>query len=572
MIVYVSLNVEQRLRNRATYAVETVLNAAGVGYAFRDRLHGNEEIVLCYGGSSCPGMLGHRVWIQCPCCGWLLDPELSSRGFGRIGPSLRYLACENGSLPFWGEVSGGRGEGWLVEAPRGKKGACRLRVDLFGNAFLHISRLEEWFLEQRDQWGRFEARHSLLGNAGLVSWPVVDGYIRAFGQVLERCCERADVPLIRKALWPDGQALAVCLTHDVDRIRKWTWKRVALESLKAVGQAARSPRGGAGRLFGMALSIARRENPYWNLEALLEDEDEFGAGSTFFFSTQRKVKYDPSYAITDGRIGQAIERLRAENREVGLHATYGAYGNVEELKAEHSEFARCTGVRPTGVRFHYLRLDEKSSLANAERAGLGYDATLGYAEREGFRAGTSVPFCPYDFLRDGPIGVLEVPLCLMDKTLTDYRGYDAQSAESVTRGLWEAVRKHHGLLCVLIHQASYDASEYPYLRSWYRNLLEWVRDEGAFCATAQQIAEWWKARTAFKLLEANRSGAVVACKFACSQDLARIRLTLMHPSLRAAPKVEVDGCEHEICGSSAQTQLALGPIEMGREIEVLMQP
>ena len=571
MIVYVVLNIEDALRKRATYAIETVLEAIGVGYQFRDALVGDEEMVLCYGGSAFPPVSGHTIWIQCPCCPWLLHPEWDMKRFGHIDQSMRHLSYAGGSIPFWGDVTGGRGDRWAVTAPRGKKGGCRLRADLFGNVFFHLSRLEEWYTKERDTRDRFECNRSLLAKAGLLSWPVVDEYIKALGELLEGYCRRTEVPLIRKALWPDGKPFAVCLTHDVDRIKKWTWKRIVYEMLRTLSQLPDDPDATAKCLVAVMKSVARGENPYWNFETLLEDEDGFGAVSSFYFSTERKVKYDPSYTITDDRIQRLIRKLQASDREVGLHASYNAYNAYEDLKAERRDFIRLTGIVPRGLRVHYLRFDEGSTLPNANRLGFGYDTTLGYAEGEGFRAGTSLPFHPFDLSCDEPLGLLEIPFCIMDKTLTDYQNYDAETAEKSARSMWDAIRRFDGLFTILLHQASYDVAEYPYMRAWYRTVLKWMRQEAPFCATAERIADWWIGRIALRLVEARRDDSGAIWHFVSSQRLERMKLSIIVQALIDKLSIEVQGCPYRIEREEECIGLIVGPIEKGREIWISVQ-
>lgn len=566
MIVHVILHVDAGLSARAAYAIETVLEAVGVGYRFADSLAGDEEIVLAYGGDAPPPTGKHAVWIQCPCCAWLLEPERDQEHFARVDESLRLLGAFGTHLPFWGRVAEGGGDDWVM--PEDRQGFRLLRADLFGNVFLHLSRIEEHYIEARDRWGRFEAEQSLLGKARLLCRPVVDMYIRALGDLLGECCQRTGVPLMRKALWPCGKPFAVCLTHDVDRVDKWTWKRIVHELLWALGRCTHEPDAAGRQLLGVATSAARGENPYWSFESLLADEDEFGAISTFFLSTERKVRYDPSYAITDERIGRCIQTLRSRRREVGLHPTFSAYQRPEDLEAEERGFVRATGLSPSGVRFHYLRLNERTTLKNADSVGLGYDTTLGYASAEGFRTGGSLPFHPFDLEAEQPLRLLEIPFCIMDATLTEYRGYDAREAGAATRSLWERVRASGGLFCVLLHQTSYDVSEFPYMRAWYRALLRWMRDEGALCATAEQVADWWRARAGFTLNGARRNGAASQWRYRASVPVDGMKLVIQAPTAQGPLGIEVEGAACQTEPMDRGIGVVLGPLGRDQEIRI----
>ena len=65
-------------------------------------------------------------------------------------------------------------------------------------------------------------RHSLDSSTKqeLASKPVVD-FLETllFNAILTGCQER-DIPLVQKSSWPEGKKFAVCLTHDIDEIKK----------------------------------------------------------------------------------------------------------------------------------------------------------------------------------------------------------------------------------------------------------------------------------------------------------------------------------------------------------------
>jgi hypothetical protein len=253
---------------------------------------------------------------------------------------------------------------------------------------------------------------------------------------------------------------------------------------------------------------------------------------------------------------------------VGLHPTFNAYERSEDLKAEQRDFVRATGLWPSGVRFHYLRLNERTTLKNADSVGLGYDTTLGYASAEGFRTGGSLPFHPFDAETEQPLRLLEIPFCIMDATLTEYRGYDGRAAGAATRGLWERVRASGGLFCVLLHQSCYDASEFPYLRAWYRTLLRWMRDEGALCATAEQVADWWRARAGFRLGVAERDGVMATWRYRASVPVNGMKLVIEALTAQGPLGVEVEGAACRTEPMDRGIGVVLGPVGIGQEIRI----
>jgi len=54
-------------------------------------------------------------------------------------------------------------------------------------------------------------------------------------------------------------------------------------------------------------------------------------------------------------------------------------------------------------------------------AGARYDCTFGYAACPGFRNGACFPFPPYNFTTESAFPALELPLMIMDVSLTATR-------------------------------------------------------------------------------------------------------------------------------------------------------
>ena len=94
------------------------------------------------------------------------------------------------------------------------------------------------------------------------------------------------------------------------------------------------------------------------------------------------------------------------------------------------EVCERNGLQSTemGGRQHYLRWRAPTTWLNWEAAGLTYDSTVGYAERAGFRAGTSREFRAFDLVGSRLLSLIERPLVVMDTTLLHYRKLGATDA------------------------------------------------------------------------------------------------------------------------------------------------
>ena len=104
------------------------------------------------------------------------------------------------------------------------------------------------------------------------------------------------------------------------------------------------------------------------------------------------------------------------------------------------------------------------------------------------RAGLSHPYRPYDLAADRPLGMLELPLVVMDATLAEdrYLGLSADVGLERAVATLERAAQAGGTVSVLWHN---DRFEPAYARGWdraYDRLLEWVRERGGRLCTAAE--------------------------------------------------------------------------------------
>ena len=93
-----------------------------------------------------------------------------------------------------------------------------------------------------------------------------------------------------KPFWPDGKKFAVCLTHDVDRVKK-TYQYIT-HFVKTKD------------FYHIKSFFTRQHDPYWNFEKIMQNEEKYGVRSTFFFlngSKQFSVLRPDEWKVSLGR-------------------------------------------------------------------------------------------------------------------------------------------------------------------------------------------------------------------------------------------------------------------------------
>jgi hypothetical protein len=333
--------------------------------------------------------------------------------------------------------------------------------------FYHLARVEERG-GPRDVHGRFCAEWSRL--------------------------DPLDPPLerLRRRLGLVREAFTVALTHDVDS--PWRWTRIGLR-----GAAARLKRNALQARVAPALREAtalaaapvhrlRGTDPNWRFEQIVKEERRHGAhGSTFFVLAAHHDPHDGAAPETyDELRPRLVETLLEAGAEIGLHGSYTAAEDPARLAEEKAKLESLAGP-VAGHRYHYLRGDPHRNIANLD---FRYDTTLGFPDAVGFRAGIARPFHPWDFERDAPADVLEIPLAAMDATLAEerYLGLSAKRAEPQLNALLDWGAANGGAFAILWHPDRFDPLTSGGWDRLYWRVLEGVQERGGVSMSAGELS------------------------------------------------------------------------------------
>jgi peptidoglycan/xylan/chitin deacetylase (PgdA/CDA1 family) len=370
-----------------------------------------------------------------------------------------------------------------------------------------LGREEEVLDPRRDQWECYSGFYSRMHELGVLDRPLINGHAAQLERRIERWCARRNARLERVPRWKGGARFAVALTHDVDDLTLYSLKH-AFRLLRQ----AREPSSYAFRagLSSAARTIARgiqRGDPYWNFHRWVTEEERHGFRSTFYFcppDPRIRHEYDPTYRLNDTlefdgerlTLARMLALLVERGWEVGLHGSYESHLDAEELARQRAQIERAAGRPVAGIRQHFLRFDVRETFAAQERAGFAYDATLGYNEAIGFRAGIAAPFHPWNLAERRPHALLELPLTVMDGTLFRTLRLDGPKAARAVRDHLDQVEKVGGLAVLLWHPNAADEEHFPGWWESYRATLDHLATREAWVTTAGEIASWWREREA----------------------------------------------------------------------------
>ena len=155
----------------------------------------------------------------------------------------------------------------------------------------------------------------------LASKPVVDFLENILFNAIHTAFNKRNIPLVQKSYWPEGKKFAVCLTHDVDEIKKtYQWISRPLRFL------------GSGNFPGLKgqiesfLQKIKGFEPYYTYDDIIRIEHDLGVKSTYFmlkergnaslFSKKTWYLYGRNRSLQTPEIRALIQRLTANGDEM----------------------------------------------------------------------------------------------------------------------------------------------------------------------------------------------------------------------------------------------------------------
>ena len=310
-----------------------------------------------------------------------------------------------------------------------------IKNDIIYAVFLFISRAEELLVSERDEHGRFLAKHSILGQHNNLQIPLLDEYARGVMKLLE-------LPL------PESEYNHIYLTHDIDTIAHYRHLRGFI---------------GGWLRDGMDPALDALEDikldPAYTFPWIVKQDKAIPTAESIYFVKHTNGKgYDyPQYKLRGKDWKRLKAYLKRNKAQLGLHSSY--YGEI--INPEHY----------TLHRSHYLRCDINQMQRLAD-SGITDDFTMGFADQAGFRLQTTRAVKWINPINYQLSTINLHPLTVMDCTLSNdnYMNLTEDEAYFLCEQLFAKVKMHHGDLCLLWHNHMFNKTTYH--QALYPKLLK----------------------------------------------------------------------------------------------------
>lgn len=298
-----------------------------------------------------------------------------------------------------------------------KRFACS--YDLFWNAFVFLSRLEEYVSEKNGKKIQSYCKNHPRKQKGSFDFPVVEHLFEELELLIKRS--------FPQLTFGPRLSPAIEFSHDVDYIKKTTQLRLKQTAFNAVNtiRSIQYP----GRLkanFRRTIHFLLSSPSYWCFDYWEKLEKRYNRRSVIYVYINTRQKdfkswlIDPSYDIRRlPRLSAKLKDLAAQGFEIGLHGSYNSAVDASLLKKEKHILENIIGLKIKKIRQHWLRYEEKIT-PYLHHALFEYDSTLGWNDRIGFRSGCASQHRPYDHQKQQPFNYLVIPQIIMDSNIFDY--------------------------------------------------------------------------------------------------------------------------------------------------------
>jgi len=346
-------------------------------------------------------------------------------------------------------------------------------VDIFGSCFFMLSRMEEVITQERDDHGRFSAESSVAYKNGFLDRPVVDEYVEMLWNMLLFLD-----PSLKRGIQKAKNFVTCDLDIPFDPIRR-SLKRTILKSAadlvlrKSVKELFVTWRNYVSHLAGIYQYDKYRESIDW----IMDENEDVGNKVAFYFITKKTSNRDDSFDFSSKEVVELLRCIRSRGHEIGLHPGYNCFDNKKNFKASANNFRKglaLAGIKQDimGGRMHYLRWDVFQTPQLWEAEGFNYDSTLSYADRAGFRCGTSKEFTMFDLVNCKPLALKQRPLINMECTIISSRYENLAYSEKAIqhfRHFKKLTRKYNGSYTILWHNSHFDTLKD---KEFYRELIK----------------------------------------------------------------------------------------------------
>lgn len=334
-------------------------------------------------------------------------------------------------------------------------------IDWLGTAFYMINSFQEYDTDsfdknKYDQFGRFKFEKSYQYKYNCIDKNIVQECFENFAKSHKLFSEH----LVKK------KHARVFLSHDIDTING-SFFQDGLWAIK---------KGRMDVVFRLVMNEILSKPGWTNMDKIVSLHSDYNLKSTFFWLATKKVG-ENKIKNADYSIGK-LNKIVAKTISNGLHKSAADHTLNEEL--ELLPFSTKLN------RYHFLKFTLPAGYNDLESSNIKFDASLGYAERYGFRNNYGLPFRPYNVSSKKPYSFVEVPLNIMDGTFhRDMKIPLKETSKEIINFI--EMNKTNSIISILWHNTYFTYHKYEGYLEEYIKVLMYLKESGIVSVTPEEI-------------------------------------------------------------------------------------
>lgn len=376
------------------------------------------------------------------------------------------------------------------------EGVAAENVDLIGGLSRLLTLADETGIprKSRNSNGIFLTTALPESRARVKQEPMVEHHVMALAKQLQELSPGLPGPT---PLWPAGRRYAVVVTHDTDAVALDAPMEIVFNAAKAAIQhdpiRARMAWDG----------LIKRHNPLAGFDAWASAERSAGIRGAFFIFGRHIVPphlNDCRSSLLSSNVDwKLLQNMADEGWEFGYHAPIRAKEDIREFIWAIDALQTRLGHPIHGVRHHYWALDwlhPHLTFRKHRDAGFHYDSSIAWRDSAGFRAGTCLPYRPFDPDLGHAIEFYELPTAIMDGHVIKGGG-DVEVAVDNALRVIKKVRAVHGMVVLDWHtETAIDRYCYRHQSTVLLNIIATLRaDSEAWFVTPWELIQHWRERS-----------------------------------------------------------------------------
>jgi hypothetical protein len=336
--------------------------------------------------------------------------------------------------------------------------------DVFAAGFFLVSRYEEYYSFQPDQYGRFPHQASLAFKEGFLDFPLINYWLEDFKKSLGRKFPELIFRMKDFKFIP---------SYDIDIAYSYKFKGVK----RNLGGFLKSFIKGkwSELLDRWDVLFNKKKDPFDTYEWLDSLHLYCRTRAYYFFLMAEKQKGVDKNISPDKPEIQSLISYHAGGYTVGIHPSWQSGDEESVLKKEVENLAKIIGSLVKYSRQHYIRMLLPETYKQLINVGIEKDFSMGYGSANGFRASIASSFYWYDLKAEQKTGLMIFPFCFMDAT-SFYQGkLSPGSAFTELMEYYRKIKQVNGLMVTIWHNHFFGSD--PIFAGWKEVYEVFLKDQ-----------------------------------------------------------------------------------------------